>query len=241
MDTVKFNSFNTKVIAHRGLSGIEAENTLSAFVAAANRNYFGIETDIHVTSDKRFAVIHDDNTKRVADKNINVEKSTYNKLKKLKLKSLYGTEYRSDLKIPLAEEYIDICKRYGKTAVIELKNLMDFYDIAKLVRMIEKRNYLSDSIFISFHADNLVNVRMLSEKQSVQYLTNKFTSTVFEKIIKHGFDADIWYKVLTKEIINQLHGENIKVNCWTCDHKADAERLASWGVDYITTNYLEGI
>ena len=33
--------------------------------------------------------------------------------------------------------------------------------------------------------------------------------------------------------------ENIKVNCWTVDDPADAERLISWGVDFITTNILE--
>ena len=32
----------TLMVAHRGLSGIERENTLPAFVAAANRSYFGI-------------------------------------------------------------------------------------------------------------------------------------------------------------------------------------------------------
>ena len=60
MNTVKFDKKETKIIAHRGLSGIEKENTNAAFVAAGNRSYFGIETDIHVTKDGRIVVIHDD-------------------------------------------------------------------------------------------------------------------------------------------------------------------------------------
>lgn len=36
MDTVKINHGNTKMIAHRGMSGIEQENTNAAFVAAEN-------------------------------------------------------------------------------------------------------------------------------------------------------------------------------------------------------------
>ena len=47
MDTIKFDKKKTVMIAHRGLSGIETENTNSAFVAAGNRSYYGIETDIH--------------------------------------------------------------------------------------------------------------------------------------------------------------------------------------------------
>ena len=56
MNTRKFEKKSTKVIAHRGLSGIEVENTCSAFVAAGNRSYFGIECDIHPTLDKKFVV-----------------------------------------------------------------------------------------------------------------------------------------------------------------------------------------
>ena len=43
--TVLINAKQTKIIAHRGLSGIECENTIAAYIAAGNRNYFGIETD----------------------------------------------------------------------------------------------------------------------------------------------------------------------------------------------------
>ena len=46
MNTVKFEKGQTLVVAHRGLSGIERENTNSAFVAAGNRSYYGIETDV---------------------------------------------------------------------------------------------------------------------------------------------------------------------------------------------------
>ena len=58
MDTVKINvsDLETKIIAHRGLSGIETENSIAAFIAAANRSYFGIETDVHVTKDNKFII-----------------------------------------------------------------------------------------------------------------------------------------------------------------------------------------
>ena len=51
MDTIKIKKKKVKMIAHRGLSGLERENTCSAFVAAGNRSYFGIETDVHRTAD----------------------------------------------------------------------------------------------------------------------------------------------------------------------------------------------
>ena len=73
MDTVKINKNNTVLIAHRGLSGIECENTAAAFVAAGNRSYFGIETDVHKTADGKFIIIHDDITGYVCAENLSVD------------------------------------------------------------------------------------------------------------------------------------------------------------------------
>ena len=70
-----------RMIAHRGLSGIETENTAAAFVAAGQHPYFGIETDVHRTVDGKFIIIHDDNTKRVAGDEMIVEKTTFETLK----------------------------------------------------------------------------------------------------------------------------------------------------------------
>lgn len=66
MDTVKIKSNLVNMIAHRGLSGLERENTFPAFVAAGNRSYFGIETDVRKTKDGKFIIIHDNNIDRVS-------------------------------------------------------------------------------------------------------------------------------------------------------------------------------
>ena len=60
MNTVKIDKYFRGMIAHRGLSGIETENTLPAFIAAANRSYFGIECDVHASKDGKIIVTHDD-------------------------------------------------------------------------------------------------------------------------------------------------------------------------------------
>lgn len=84
MNTIKIDDKKqVQMIAHRGCSGLELENTNAAFVAAGNRSYFGIETDIHATADGKFIIIHDDSTKRVAVDNLLVEESTYDTLRGL--------------------------------------------------------------------------------------------------------------------------------------------------------------
>ena len=85
MDTIKFNKKSVLMVAHRGLSGIEKENTNAAFIAAGNRSYFGIETDLHVTKDDKFIVSHDDNTERMSWVNKSIWESTYDEISEIKI------------------------------------------------------------------------------------------------------------------------------------------------------------
>ena len=58
-DTKKVSFSTVRMIAHRGVSGLERENTNAAFIAAGNRSYYGIETDLHRTRDGHFIIFHD--------------------------------------------------------------------------------------------------------------------------------------------------------------------------------------
>lgn len=239
MNTIKINKGNTKIIAHRGLSGLECENTCAAFVAAGNRSYFGIETDVHITADGIPVIFHDDNTKRISGVDMNVETSSYEQLKKIRLYDMESGKYRSDLVIALMHEYIRICKRYEKIAVVELKGTMKSDDFQQIVCQINEENYLEHTIFISFVWNTLVEIKRLIPDSKVQFLTNVWDDALCTQLAEKEFDLDIYYKELTKERVEQLHKSGIEVNCWTCDNKEDAKRLISWGVDYITSNILE--
>lgn len=230
------------MIAHMGLSGIEKENTCPAFVAAGNRSYFGIETDVHVTKDGKFIIIHDETTERIStgEYNINVEESVYSEIEKIVLPDLDNSTDRKDIRIPLLSEYIKICKKYEKTCVLELKNHFEEYDIERLIDEIKKLEYIKNVIFISFDFANCVNVRKRLPENDVQFLTKKeITNELIEKLISNNLDLDIYYEQLNAEDIELLHSNGIKVNCWTCDDKDAAEKLVSFGVDFITSNILE--
>ncbi len=230
------------MIAHRGLSGLERENTNSAFVAAGNRNYYGIETDVHKTLDGQFVVIHDETTERVTDGrvNINVEKSNYSDFSEIVLPDIDGSTDRTDIKIPLLSEYVKICKKYGKKCVLELKNAFDNEDLKRIVDIIKAQDYLENVIFISFFFTNCAVLRELLPDSEIQFLTSgEVTEELIEKLIEYRFDLDIYYKKLTKEVVNTLHSKGVSVNCWTVNEKADGEALVKMGVDFITTNILE--
>lgn len=240
MDTVKIKAGKTKLIAHRGLSGIERENTAAAFVAAANRrSYYGIETDVHRTLDGEFVVIHDDNTKRVGIDSLTVEENTFETLRKLRLTDMDNKRGRADLVIPTLEEYILICKRYDKVCILELKNKFKPSDIRRMVKLIDKLDYLNQLVFISFDLSNLKVLRSLLPEQKIQYLLDTWSDKDIEILKEYRMDLDIDYKAATKNIVEKVHGIGREVNVWTVDKKEDAKKMISFGVDYITSNILE--
>ena len=239
MNTIKIEKKGVQLVAHRGCSGLDQENTHAAFVAAGNRSYFGIECDVHRTVDGKYVIIHDDTTARVAIDSLVVEESTYDTLRNLLLKEKNGEKGRTDIRIPSLQEYISICKHYDKIAVLELKNHFEKEDVWEICSIIEEMGYMENVIFISFDYENMVTLREKYPTQPAQLLDYKGEADLVERLKAHNLDLDISHKVLTKELIDACHAEGIKVNCWTVDDVEIANRLIDWGVDFITTNILE--
>ena len=123
MEPIKINNNKALIIAHRGLSGIEVENTCASFSLAASKSYFGIETDVHVTKDNKFIICHDDSTKRLSGIDKIIENSTYDEIRSLPIYNKEG-KYDDNLFFPNLYEYISICKNNNKTCVLVIKNIM---------------------------------------------------------------------------------------------------------------------
>lgn len=236
--TVRIEKKQVQMIAHRGLSGLERENTCAAFVAAGNRSYFGIETDIHKTKDGQFIVFHDDTTMRLTDLDWVVEERTLVELRALRLKDMDG-KIRGDLVLPTLQEYIRICKKYDKTAVLELKNPFQRKDIVAVVEIIRQEEWLKNTVFISFDLGNMVHLRKLLPEQPLQYLVKELTEEAKANLLKYALDLDIKYSNLTADQVEELHRMGRKVNVWTVDDPKVAVLLVQMGVDYITSNILE--
>lgn len=56
---------------------------------------------------------------------------------------------------------------------------------------------------------------------------------------QYRLDLDISYLLVTQELVDAVHALGAKINVWTVNHAEEADRLISYGVDYITTNILE--
>lgn len=237
-DTVKLAFHgNTKMVAHRGVSGLETENTAAAFIAAGNRSYYGAETDIWHTSDGKYICNHDGRSGRICEKDLAMEQNTLDDLRALTLRDTDGATDRKELMLCLPSEYRKICEHYGKICVPELKSNFTIEEVREIMNIFE--GYLDSTVFIAFNIHNLELVKEVRPEQRCQWLTCDYKPEYPEMLASKGMGIDIYYGALTKEAVEALHSAGCEVNCWTVDNPADADRLISWGVDQITSNILE--
>ena len=138
-----FESLESARYAHRGLFdpsiGIY-ENTYKAFERAAERG-FGIELDVHITTDGRAVVMHDDSLKRTCGKDIRISDSSYSDIEDIKVGE-------SD-PIPLFDKVLELIDK-RVPLIIELKS--DRTDISRLCSTVCKclENYDGEYCVESF-------------------------------------------------------------------------------------------
>ena len=211
---------------------------MPAFVAAGNRSYYGIETDIHITRDGRFIVYHDDNTLRLTGVDSVVEEQDFDTLRRLEIKD-FDDESRIDLHMPTLEEYIKTCKKYEKIAVLELKNPMPREKVFEVCEVLDKIGHREGTVIISFDYQNLLFVKEKHPEQKVQFLCKEYDEALIQKLKKDGMDLDIYRGAVDRKLIDLCHQSGIEVNAWTVDDPEQAQSFIDMGIDYITSNILE--
>ena len=239
MNTIKIDKKNTLLIAHRGLSGLERENTCASFIAAGNRSYYGIETDVHLTKDNIFVISHDANTKRVSPFNEEIKNLNYSDLIKIDYYDINSYLTKPYIKIPTLKEYLELCEKYEKHSVVEIKPVLKLSEIKKILKEIESVRNLNNVTIIAFDLSNLLKVRKLNKDISIMYLASKFEDKLIKICKDNNFGIDIHYGALNNETIKKFKDNGIIINAWTVNDKETGERLASLGIDFLTTNILE--
>ena len=110
----------------------------------------------------------------------------------------------------------------------------------KIVSMIEKAGYLDHVIFISFALKNLISLRRRYPTQPAQYLIKEWDDKLLDTLEKYNLGIDIYYKSATPDNVRKVHALGQEYNVWTVNEAVDGDALVAMGVDYITTNILEG-
>lgn len=235
---------STKIIAHRGGGGIATENTIEAFTRSGTRSYYGLECDVQRTRDGQYVVFHDDSLQHLTGMAGAVKDYT---LKQLKSFRLYDTRIekrvggKNDrLYIPTLREYLKACRLYKKRAVIEFSVNLTAYDVYRIIEIVRSEKYLDKTIFVSFSMDLLIAARgrLPSQPLMLNYLEKSPTHFI-PRLRQYHIDFNCAWTRVDRKLVQTMHINNIKLGCWTVNDKKTADKLISWGVDYITTDILE--
>lgn len=160
----------TKVWAHRGASAYAPENTLEAFLLAAEQGADGVELDVQLTKDGEMVVVHDEEIDRVSDGSGFVKDYTLAELKILNFNKTHP-EYQ-DVKIPTLREVYEALKPTGMTINVELKTGIFWYkDLEKKVLELTKEMEMEDRvIYSSFNHYSIAKILELDPKASTGIL-----------------------------------------------------------------------
>ncbi len=220
-----------RFIAHRGLSAEAYQNTEKAFLLAGREEtVWGIETDVWFTKDGGIVCMHDKNALSGVRnvRNVTLEKAVSTPLKNNK------SEYA-----PTIQTYLDVCKTYGKVAVVELKDgKISGSDVASVLSAIKESG--AEAMIISFHYDLLKTVRELDPDIHLQALTasaSHMSARQIDELIGLRCDLSAYCQFLTKEIADKFHNAGLAVGVWTVNGASDALGcIGEFGVDYVTTD-----
>lgn len=238
--TVISTSDNVTLVAHRGMRSVAPENTTASFAEAGKHGYWGAECDVYRTKDGVWIISHDSHTYRMMDKSAFIEKKTYEELMDMNVDNGVNIDKYEDLKICSLEEYLDICKKYNMTPVIELKgkNNTEYYsEIVELANQFEV-----NPVYISFHIENLQTMRRLTHCK-MYYLVQKISEDDIQdaKSIKNcGIDFNgNKDKNFKSDIIKKCQDAGLELGAWTINEEDALQKLEQYGITLITTDCIE--
>ncbi len=219
----------------RGAKAYEPENTLQAFQKALELNSDGIELDVHLSSDGHIIVIHDETIDKMTN-----GKGFVNTLSLSELKSFL---IDGKHEIPTLNEVFDLVNK--KCFInIELKNADTLTKVVSLIdEYVSEKHWNYDHFIVSsFDWNALQQVHNLDSKIPIGVLTETdlnlalaFAETIKAKAI-HPY-----YHLLNAENVQEMQEKDFLVLPWTVNIEEDIQKIKSYKVNGIISDFPDKI
>ena len=213
------------VIAHRGDSSRALENSLEAFRLALSIPVDMIEFDIRKSRDNYLYVMHDKETGRTADSNIDIERSLSDDIARIRLKN--GES------IPSLNDVLSlVAGRAGLNIEIKSEGAG-----ALTAAHIFGTGYQGELMISSFKEREIIEAKRVMPNVPVAGIFDAFAPSEVSAYRAKGYPViSLNRKTVSQELITLFHSRNIKVYVWTVDKEEEVEQLISWGADGIYSN-----
>jgi glycerophosphoryl diester phosphodiesterase len=211
------------IIAHRGASGREFENSRAAFARAVELGADGVELDVHSTSDGIVVVHHDAELEGLGP----IGHLDYMEIQEFRLPN--GET------VPTLPEVLEILS--GLDVYVEIKSLAPAFD-PHLLAVLEQGPTPDRYAIHSF--DHRIIARLGAERPALPRGILMAAYPVDPVGLMRAAGADtIWqdFRLIDPAMVNAVHGAKGKLIAWTVNQPRDAVRLAGIGVDGLCGNY----
>ncbi|MYX29367.1 glycerophosphodiester phosphodiesterase [Streptomyces sp. SID8381] len=217
---------NFLTIGHRGVMGVEPENTLRSFVAAQQAGLDVIELDLHLSKDGALVVMHDAEVDRTTDGSGAIADKT--------LAELRALDAGHGERIPVFEEVLDAVRTPLQA---EIKDVAAARALAEVMR---RRDLLSRVEVLSFHDEALTEIARLVPGVRTALVADRYGPEVVERATAAGAATLVLdIRRLTLETVEHARAADLRIIGWVVNTLDHLRLVRALELDGATTDYPE--
>ena len=219
-------------LSHRGNSKKFIENSFEAFNSVVQMGYKYIETDLRMTLDREVIAFHDSDLKRLFNLDLQVKDLTFNEIANLFKEKNCSLLTLEDVLKKFPEIHFNIDLKVEEVIQDSIKVVADF-------------NAFDRVCFASFHSSR--NGKVLRYNQNAIVSMGMKDIALFKFLKFNNKNIKIiqiplkWkgIKILTRNLIQKAHKNNLLVHVWTINDRKTINNLIDLGVNGIITDEPE--
>ncbi|MER6497983.1 glycerophosphodiester phosphodiesterase family protein [Streptomyces sp. NPDC001455] len=213
-------------IGHRGVMGVEPENTLRSFVHAERAGMDAIELDLHLSKDGALAVMHDADVDRTTDGSGPIAEKTLAELREL--------DAGQGERVPVFEEVLDAVR---SPLQAEIK---DAAAARALAEVMLRRGLVERVEVSSFHDGAVAEIaRLVPGVRTVLIASRRQDDAVERAKAVGAATLALNIRRLTLEMVERAHAEGLKVIGWVVNTPDHLRLVRALRLDGATTDHPE--
>ncbi|MEU5184824.1 glycerophosphodiester phosphodiesterase family protein [Streptomyces longwoodensis] len=217
---------NFLTIGHRGLMGVEPENTLRSFVAAEQAGLDVIELDLHLSKDGALVVMHDADVDRTTDGTGPIAEQTLAELRALDAgrgeRVPVFEEVLNAVRTPLQAEIKDVQAARALAEVLHARALVDRVEVS------------------SFHDEAIAEIARLVPGVRTALIGSRYGTDVVDRAVAAGAGTlCLNIRRLTLEIVELARAKDLRVIGWVVNTQDQLRLVRALGLDGATTDLPE--
>jgi len=217
---------NFLTIGHRGIMGVEPENTLRSFIAAQQAGLDLIELDLHLSKDGALVVMHDADVDRTTDGSGPIAEKTLAELRVL--------DAGRGERIPVFEEVLD-----AVTAPLQAE-IKDVAAARALAEVMNRRDLVGRVEVLSFHDEAIAEIARLVPGVRTALVASRYGIDVVERATAVGATSLVLnIRRLTLEVVERARKADLRIIGWVVNTQDHLRLVRALELDGATTDYPE--